>query len=178
VSIYKPAGPAIQNIDFRFMNSNGGALTAGQLFLTTIDLPLGFPVSTIYWFPGTTALVLGTSPHYWVALFDSATRALLRQSTDDTAAVISASTLKSTALSSTYTTTTAGQFLGGIMVAQTGGTMPTFANFSSVSAVTGVVSVGGQKFNGNSASTSLGATAPNPAGAITSTANIPWIGVA
>jgi hypothetical protein len=177
VSIYKPAGPAVTNMDFRFLLSNTGALTAGTLLVTTIDLPLGFPVSTIYWFSGTTALVLGTSPHYWVALFDSATRALLRQSTDNTAKAIAASTLISDALSSTYTTTYAGQHLIGIMVAQTGGTIPTYCAYSGLSAVTGINSVGGQKFNGTS-STGQGATAPNPAGAITQVGNIPWVGVA
>jgi hypothetical protein len=176
LTIYKPSGPVLTNIDFRLIYSNTGALTAGTLLVTTIDLPLGFPVSNVYWFSGTTALVLGTSPHYWVALFDSTTRALLAQSTDNTSKTIAASSLITDTLSATYTTTYAGQYLVGIMVAQTGGTTPTFANFGSVAAVAGTNSVGGQKFNGTS-TTGLGATAPNPAGTITGLGNIPWVGV-
>lgn len=178
MSIYKPSGPAIQNIDFRLLNTNTGALASGTLFLTTIDLPLGFTVSTIYWFSGTTALTNGGgSPHYWVALFDSATRALLGQSTDNTAKAISASSVISDTLTTAYTTTAAGQYLVGVMVNSGGGTQPTFAYYAGISAAMGINSVGGQKFNGTS-TTALGATAPNPAGAITQVGNLPWFGVA
>jgi len=176
MSIFKPVGPVFQNYDFHQLNQGGGVLTAGTLQVATIDLPFGFLVTNLYWMVGTTALVLGTTPHYWLALFDSATRALLGQSTDDTAAVLAASAVVTKPLSAAYTTTYAGQFLVGMMVNQTGGTMPTFTGFASLSAVQGATSVGGQKFAGSS-STALGATAPNPAGAITQLGNVPWVGV-
>jgi len=176
MSIFRPAGPVFQNYDVHQLNQGGGVLTSGTLQVATVDLPFGFLVTNLYWFSGTTALVLGTTPNYWLALFDSATRALLGQSTSDTAPAIGASTVMTKALATPYTTTYAGQFLVGIMMAQTGGTMPTFSGFASLSAVQGTVSVGGQKFAGTS-STALGATAPNPAGAITGAANVPWVGV-
>lgn len=177
MSIFKPSGPVVQNFDYRMLTTNGGLLVDGGLFLTSIELPLGFTISTVYWWAGTTTLVNGGAPHYWVAIFDSSTRALLRQSTDNTAKAIVASTLISDSLSSSFTTTYGGQHLVGIMVASNAGTQPTFGGFSGLSANLNTTGVGGQKYNGNS-TTALTTTAPNPAGAITGSGSLLWCGVA
>lgn len=175
-SAYKPAGPALQNLDIRGLNTATTAMADGTLQLTTIDLPASFVVSTIYWVSGTTALVNGGAPHYWVALFD-ASRNLLRQSTDSVAKAVAASTVISDSLSSSFTTTYGGQYYVGIMVTSNGGTQPTMSTFTSLVGITNLTSgMGGGKFNGTS-STGQGASAPNPAAAITQTAPIPWVGV-
>lgn len=153
-----PTGITIGTMDRRLISGVAGVLTSGTMKLATISLPKNFTVTSISFLSGTTALVLGTSPHAWVALFDVPTLALLRQSTDDTAATWGASSLFTKNLSSTYTTTAAGLFYIGVMVAMTGGTMPTMATFSTeIAAVNALAPATG----GNSTA-SLGATAPDP----------------
>jgi hypothetical protein len=172
---YEPAGPSIANLDFRMNNGATNVLGDGTLLMTTIDLPAGRTISTLYWLSGTTALVNGATPHYWLALFDSS-RNLLRQSPDNTAKAVGASTVISDTLSSPFTTTYGGQHYVGIMVASGAGTQPTYTGFASLTAPMGLNSVGGGKFNGTS-NTGLTTTAPNPANLINQTNPVPWVGV-
>lgn len=153
---------------------NAVAPTSGTLRLAAIWLPAGFTVTSISHYSGTTALSLGTSPHYWVALYDSA-RALLRQSTDDTAAVWASGTMKTTNLSSSYVTTYSGLHYIGVLQAMTGGTLASYAGIGTT-----LATIGNQApaLSGNSSSSGLGATAPDPAGAIASATNFHWGGVA
>lgn len=177
MSSYKLAGPVIQNIDIRQVTTGTTAIADGTLYLTTIDLPMGFTVSTIYWLSGTTALVNGGgSPHYWTGLFDKS-RVNRGQSADNTSKTIGQSSLISDAMSAPFTTTYAGQHYIGIMVASAGGTQPTMTTLASLSAIMGLTSVDGGKFNGTSTTGNTG-TAPSTAAAITQTGPIPWVGVA
>lgn len=160
IRLERPSGATFETTSIEQLNTNNTSLTSGTLYLFAVWLPQGLTVTNINWAAGATALTNGGgSPHYWVALYD-ASKNLLRQSTDSTSATVSANAVKTTALSSTYTTTTEGMFYLGVMVNSGGGTQPTFANFAGLSAYqgTGVV-------RSATADTSLVGTAPNPAGA-------------
>jgi len=179
VSIYKPAGPAIQAFDFRLIYQVTTVNTSGTLYLIAIDLPDGFTVTNTYWFSGSTALTnAGGTNHYWTALYNSAL-GLQAQSTDNTAKAVGAGALITDALATPQTITlgNGGQYYVGIMVnSGTGGTQPTMATFGGASSVLGTNSVGGGKFNG-SAPTALVGNAPGTAPAITQLAGMPWVGV-
>lgn len=134
--------------------------TSGTLRLAAIPLQAGMVITSIGFVSNTTALVLGTSPHFWVALYDGS-RNLLRQSTDNTSAAWAASSALATALSSTYTIPTSGLYYIGLLVAMTGGTMPTVCATNNTSILTGIAPI----LSGSSTS-SLAGSAPDPAGAI------------
>lgn len=167
-----PTGVTYQNFS-RFANQTvTGALASGQMKVSAIWLPTGFTVTSIS-FLSSTALVLGTSPHFWFALFDSSGN-LLRQTADQTAAAWAATTLKTVNLSSTFVTTYTGLHYLGVMVAQTGGTFPTLvaANVS-----TGAVSLA-PILGGSGGDSGLTTTAPNPMAAINTGTNVVYCGVA
>lgn len=152
------------------------AATAGTLRLYLIWLPAGYPVASITFCSGGTGLTTsGTGPHSWVALYDSS-RVLLRQSTDVTNLAWSANVTKKFALASIYLTTYEGFYYLGLMIhCGSTGTMPTLTGVNHATQnLLDVAPLPG----GNTASTGLGATAPDPAGAITQGTNIAWCGVA
>jgi hypothetical protein len=145
---------------------------SGTLYLTAIALPAGFTVTNVIFRSGATALVLGTSPHFWFGLWNGS-RTLLAQSTDDTAAAWAANSYKSKALSTPQVVPSSGLYYIGFMIAQTGGTLPSLYGIAPDA-------------NGpmkdttllcGTSSTGLGATAPNPAAAITFNAFRPYCGV-
>jgi Pectate lyase superfamily protein len=173
--VYKPSGVVLENFDYRQVNGAAGAMADGTLLLVAIDLPLGLIVTNIEWLSGTTALINGGAPHYWVALFDK-NRALLAQSTDNVTKAIGTSALITDALSVPFTTTYAGLHYIGVMVASGGGTQPTMTNFGSLTAIMGLNNVDAGKTNGTS-TTGLTTTAPATAAAITQTNTILWAGV-
>lgn len=162
--VNRPPGATFETLDHTRPSTNNTSMTSGTLYLHAIDLPQGFKVSSISWASGSTALSNGGgSPHYWVALYDSS-KNLLASSTDDVAATISANSVKTTTLTSAFTTTYAGKHFIGVMVNSGGGTQPTFANQASLSAL-----VNWSDVRHATADTGLAGTPPNPAG---STSNI------
>lgn len=174
-----PTGVTFQNSPRNMSTSVAtvGALTSGQLRLQAIWLPSGFTVTSLSFCAGTTALANGSSgSHFWFALFNSS-RALLRQTNDDTAATFAASTLKTINLSSTFPTTYSGiHYLGIMCVAGSGGSpvLPTLAGWST--GVTTLINLA--PIVGGSSTGSLTTTAPDPAGAIAATTGQAWCGVA
>lgn len=165
----KPTAAISQAFDRTMIDNNTAALASGTLYMTAVYIPSATVVTNLSWLSGTTALVLGATPHYWVALFDSSLN-LLRQSTDNTAATIAASSLITTALSSTFTTTYSGLHYIGIMVNSGGGTQPTFAGKGAI--VQSGINLA-PKLSGTS-TTGLTTTAPNPAASITVISQRPW----
>lgn len=148
--------------------TNLSALTSGQLLLTAIYLPKGMTITSISYMAATTGLT-ANSTHLWFALYSSGL-VLRRQSTDDTSANPgwTAQTVLTKNLSSTYTTTTAGLHYVGIMVAASA--VPTLRGFAP--AATQALNLA-PIVNGTS-SGSLTGTAPDPAGAMTVSANVPY----
>lgn len=172
-----PTGITYQNFDRQMTVSLAltNALTSASLRMAAIWLPQGFTVTSISFMSGSTALVTsGVDPHFWVALYDSSL-ALLRQSTDQTSATWAANTLKTTNLSSTFTTTYGGvHYLGLLVKAGSTGTQPTL----TVSNMANTQLIGLPPITHGTSSTGLTATAPNPAAALTANASVPYCGVA
>ena len=149
-----PTGAIAESFDRALISSSANLIT-GQMRLVAIDLPSGVVITSITFVSGATALALGTSPHFWVALYSSALAAPLRQSTDNTAAVWGANTALTTTLSSTFTTTYSGLHYIGVMCAQTGGTIPNVV-ISTGSATANTIA----PIRSSTAGSGLAATAP------------------
>lgn len=168
-----PTGVTYQNFD-RYSAANGTATpTSGTMRLSGIWLPAGIVVTSIS-FLSIGALTAGTSPHLWVALYDSSCN-LLRQSADDTSPTWAANTLKTFSLASTFTTTYTGLHYVGLLVAQSGGTMVTLAG----TGVGNAALVNLDPVMAGNSNTGLTTTAPDPASAPgTGLTNLYWFGVA
>src|SRR3990167_2257401 len=139
-SIYLPSG-AIAETGPRQLVASNATPSTGLLRLHAIDLPTGTVITSISHMTAATALLLGTSPHFWVALFDSS-RALLRQSTDNTALAWAANTVLTTNLSSTFTTTYSGlHYIGIMIVSGGGGTQPSLQSYLGNSSLNGVAPI-------------------------------------
>lgn len=160
-----PTGALMATTD-RYALTTTAPLVSGRLHLVAIDLPKGLLITSITFVSSTTALVTGTNQ--WFGLFDSS-RVPLRLTADDTSTAWAATTAKTLTLSSTFTTTYAGLHYIGIMVAAA--TVPTLsgtAGHAHVSALAPILS------GASSTGLTTPASCPNPAGAITAGANIPW----
>ena len=99
---------------------NTAVLSSGRLSGQAIWLEAGMTISSISFHSATTAA--GTPTNQLFGLFDSS-RNLLRSSTNDTTTAWAANSLKTLALTSTFTTTYSGLYYLGIMVTAT--TVPT-----------------------------------------------------
>ena len=139
-------------------------LTSGTLRLVGIFLPSSLLVTSISFLSGTTALAAGTNQLF--GIFDDAAgsssgvaRALLRGTADDGAAAWAASTVKTLALTTPYSTPRAGMFYLGVLVVA--GTTPTLAGTTGQAAVYGLAPVLA------GASTAAITALPDPAGAPT-----------
>lgn len=153
------------------------APTSKQLRLQAIWLPAGFSVASISWFIGTTSLTRGsTSPHFWVALYNSAL-GLLRQSTDNTSATITASTLLTTNLSSAYVTTYTGLHYLGFMCATGTSGSPVMPTLAGLTITTATISALPPNLGAN-ADANLAATAPSTATLGSAATGVPYCGVA
>lgn len=142
--------------------SNTLTIASGTLRMMGLWLPEGFSIANLHALSGGTALTRGTGSHLWAALFDSSL-AFLRQSTDDTSGAWGANTLRQFALSSAFVTTYTGlHYIGLLVVAGSGGTMPTLSGPVTTNEI---VAASAPSLGGNS-TTGLTATAPNPAGAV------------
>ncbi len=141
-------------------------LATGRLHMVAIDLPAGLTVNAITFVSGTTAAVLPLNQ--WFSLHDSS-RAVLRQTVDDTTTAWNASSAKTLALTSAFPTTYAGLHYVGINVTAT--TPPSL-----------IIAAGSLLLNGFAPITTgfstTGLTTPgslsSPAAAMTAQTNSPW----
>lgn len=146
--------------------SNIGGVTSGTLRLHGVPLKAGDTIANISLMSGATPAAIST--HCWFALYSPA-RALLRVTSDDTAASPwAANTLKTLPLASSYVVPISGMYYIGLVVVAT--TPPTHLGISGVSSNLALAAV----VTGNTTDTGLTtpATAPDPAGAITASANV------
>jgi len=156
-------------------NANGGnisTLTSGKLHVQLIYLPAGLTVTNISWASADTAL--GSPTNWWFALYTTvqAGPVLLGRTADQTSTAWGGNTLKTIALSSTYTTTTAGAYYVGIMCA--GGTMPTLLGAQHRSShVLGMAPM----FSADTSDVGLTTTAPATAGAVGALTMTNWCAV-
>jgi hypothetical protein len=123
-----PAPLALAETAPRLLVTNSTmALTSGTLYLAEVWLQAGIPVTNWNWVPGTTGST--TATHWWGCVLDSA-RVLRAVTADQLTATITASSVETVALASSYTPPTSGVYYWGLLVAAT--SMPTSAATSSV----------------------------------------------
>lgn len=138
-------------------------ISTGRLHLARVYLQAGKTVTTMTWFSGATPGAAMT--HQLFVLYDSA-RALLAQSADDTSAAWSANTMKSLNMVTPYPVTTSGYYYMGLWV---NGTVPSLRGYTTVSAVSTIVPL-----QSGFSDSSLVATPPNPASALTAQTTMPY----
>ncbi len=137
---------------------NSSVLSSGRLSLQAIYIPKDTLVSSISFWSATTALATATNQLF--GLYDSSFN-LLRQSVNDGATAWAANSIKTLALSSTFTTTYSGIYYLGIMVAAT--TVPTLKGNTAKTG--GQLGAGAPSMGGTSTTgltTTLPATAAAP----------------
>jgi len=139
---------------------NTSALTSGTLRFQAIYLQAGNTVSNISIYSATTAAATPTNGFF--ALYDGS-RNLLAQSANFTTEAWAANTVKTKAMTTPYKVPTSGLYYVGIMIAAT--TVPTLIGHTArtTNTVGGVAPI----LQGNTASTGLTTSLPNPAGAVT-----------
>lgn len=157
-----PTGALAANLP-RTYSINNCVLTSGTLQLFPFYLPAGLTFSNITMVSGTTAAV--TPTHQFFAVFHPTTRALLRQTADDTTTAWAASTAKTLALTSAYTTTFTGIHLFGVCVVAA-----TPPNVSGLASQYPLGQLAPAIFGTSTSGIATG-TAPDPAAAIGGTAN-------
>lgn len=145
-----------------------GALSSGRVTLVAIELPSGLVVTSITFASGTTAANGPTIQ--WFSLHDSS-RNLLRQTVDHGSNSWNGNTLKTLALTSTFTTTYSGLHYLGIMVTATTA-VPTLASNANTGAVAPILGL--DPILAGTADTGLTTSAPNPAAALTAINGIPY----
>ena len=115
---YTIAGGLFETFDRNLCDEvNAAVLTSGRLSLGAIWLPAGTNISSISFFSATSAANAPTNQLF--GLFNSS-RNLLMSSVNDTTTAWAANSLKTLALTSTFTTTYSGLHYLGIMVTATG----------------------------------------------------------
>ena len=134
-----------------FSAASSALLTSGRLYLAGIYIPAGTTITNISFCSRTTALATGSNQ--WFVLCDSS-RTALRFTVDDTSTAWAANTVKTLALTSTYTVTTSGFYYLGIMVGAT--TVPSLATSSASSA--GLVAESFQSSTGQTTPPATGTT--------------------
>lgn len=163
---FLPSGALAQNMSrIAAMSNLTATLSTGRMSLTALDLPLGRTITSISFMAATTALSAGTNQ--WFALYDSS-RALLRQTADDTSTAWSANSVKTLTLTTPFTTTYSGLHYVGINV--TASTVPTLFGINANANPVNIA----PRLNGT-ADSSLTDTAPATAAAINATATVPWV---
>jgi hypothetical protein len=137
---------------------DSSVLSSGRLSLQAIYIPKDTLVSSISFWSATTALATATNQLF--GLYDSSFN-LLRQSVNNGATAWAANSIKTLALSSTFTTTYSGIYYLGIMVAAT--TVPTLKGNTAKTG--GQLGAGAPSMGGTSTTgltTTLPATAAAP----------------
>ncbi len=141
-----------------------GVLISGRLQTVAIELPLGFPITSITFVSGT--IGAATPANQWFAIFDY-NRFLIRQTIDDLTTAWLANTPKLLPLSSVYVTTYAGlHYLGVNVVA---GTVPNLVCVTGSSVANSLPPV-----TAGPSTTGLTTTAPVQAAAIAGSGIMPW----
>jgi hypothetical protein len=162
---YVISGAQYETFDRNLCNEvNTSLLSTGRLSLQAIYLPAGTVVSSISFWSATTAA--GTPTNQLFGLFDSS-RNLLRSSVNDTTTAWAANSLKTLALTSTFTTTYSGIHYLGLMVTAT--TVPTIKG--NTAKTNGALNAAAPSMGGTSTTgltTALPATAAAPATVTTS----------
>jgi len=169
---FMPAGvggfPKFCTFDRRFATTSF-APTTGNLFLTAILLPANLKVTGISFVSTATAESGGT--HLWFALYKSDLR-LMAQSADDTGATsFGATTMLRKTLTTPQVTPYGGLYYVGFMCSQSLGAVPTLLALATAHAGANGSVTGMTPIIAGVSTTGLGATAPNPAGAITPSVN-------
>lgn len=155
--------PFAQTFDRRLASGTVFAPTTQVLTLTAIELPAGKVVTGISFVSGSTAESGGS--HLWFALYDRNLN-LLAQGTDETgAAAFAANSVHRQALTAPQTCLYSGLYYLGFCATASG--MPTLlcsvvATVNATGNITGMTPIVAGTSTG-----SLGASAPNPAAALT-----------
>ena len=149
--------------------ANLSALTSGTLNLVAIYLKAGQQINNISFFAATTGS--GTPTNGFFALYDI-NRNLLAQTANFTSEAWVANTIKTKALTATYTVPSTGLYYVGIMITAT--TVPTLKGMTAKTS--GTLSGVAPILHGNS-TTGLTTSLPNPAASISSSVNPTWAAV-
>jgi hypothetical protein len=158
-----PSGAIAENISRQVAAGNFTAMASQTLFLVAIGLSKGVPITSISFVSGSTALSVGVQQIF--GLYDSS-RALLRATSDDTSTAWGTNTVKTLNLTSSFTPTYAGLHYAGILV--NAATVPSLRGVVGVTTVLGLAPI----LAGTSST--LQTSLPDPAAAITATANTPY----
>jgi len=152
----------------RFAQGGAGSfiISTGALNVTPVWLPKGILLTSITFCSASGAIVSPT--HQIFGLYDN-TKALLRQTTDDTNTAWAATATKTLNLTSTFTTTYTGQYWLAIMCVFT----PTFSIAATATVNGGIIAIG-TAANGTTSDSGLTTTLPNPFGTITQGATLPY----
>lgn len=162
--ILKPDAAVYETFDRELISNTASTPASGTLRMVGIALPSGLTIAGAAFVSGSTPLSGGS--HGWYSLHD-ASRALLRQSTDDTSPVFAANVPKPYNFSSQYVTTYEGLYYLGILFVAS--QMPNLLSLNTLATGLGLVPIIG----GNSTA-SLTGTAPDPAAAITASSQPPY----
>lgn len=157
LSLVRASGLYGESIPRNTHLDNVNLLTSGRLALQLIWLPIG-TLTNITFVSGTTAVV--TPANQWFALYNTSL-ALLRQTANDTTTAWAANTVKTLALTSTYTITVPGLYYVGVMV--DAATVPSLVGATHQnSQITNLATIAF-----GLSTTGLTTTAPDPAAALT-----------
>jgi len=166
-----PTGALSETFSRFLCNGNVAPLLSQRLHLTSIELPKGLVITSISYISGTTAISGATNQFF--GLFDDSAgssggsaRALLRGTVDDGSTAWGASSVKTLALTSTYTTVRSGQFYLGILINAT--TVPNLSGVAGLATAMGVAPVSNGSANAGITALPATASAPSAAG------NVPW----
>lgn len=160
-AIEKPSAALSETFARTYASSAAvGAATSGRLLLHTIPLLKGMVVSSITFVSGSTAIA--TPSNQWFSLY-SPTLALLGTTADDTTAAWGQNIVKTLSLSSPVTITSDGlYYVGFVAVAST---MPTFTGIALSGALGAMPPI---LVAQSTTGLTNPASAPNPAGALSS----------
>ena len=134
LSLYQaPSGATAETVPAGLASAVSAAGNSGTLYVRSIGLAAGLPVNSITFVVGTTAATLADVTHGWYVLLDSGlvVRAVSADQTSGNWGTINTPVTLSVA-GSAYTTTYAGQYYVGQMVAVSAGSMPIFVSAPAI----------------------------------------------
>jgi hypothetical protein len=169
-------GESGESVPRRLLNNGAIAMGGtGVIVLAAVYLPANVSVGYLSYLTGGTAAV--TPTHQWMGLFDKSL-SMLAKTADATTTAIAANQVYNNAIatiasgaSSTFTTTYSGRYFVGLSVSAS--TMPTLTGFSGQATALGSVLI--PALNGTSSTQAAPPSFSYTAGAITATANMPWL---
>lgn len=149
-------------------------VTGGTLWLFAVGLRAGRRISTIEFVNGTTALAHGSGNNsaWWFALYN-ASRILLGQTANQGQAAWAANTVKALALTTPVVIPGDGVYYAGLMVYPGTGGSPAVP--TPLGGTVGLIAGGTAPILAGTSTTGLtGASAPNPAAALTAVNTLLW----